>query len=287
VQPERNLPTHNVRRNWFRLAALAGVFALAPAFASTYPVCPPAPGEPVSWDGQPPIRVDRDIESCRIFFVEPWQEPGFVLYFFHELTPADIQHWVDIGARVVMTDQLVAGAKTEVIEYLNTGLNHYFLALPEESGAIERGDAGPGWVRTGYGFTARSVTYSPFPDTLAYYSPISSVVYRFYGSIHPGPNSHFFTIDRAEASSLVNIARVTPADQLRWNLEKYAFNAFRVQAGNTCAANQVPVWRAFNRGPERGVESNHRFSTDKSVIDGMVSQGWIMEGIVFCVDAAA
>jgi hypothetical protein len=277
---------HNARRNGLLLAAFAGALAVAPAFAATYPVCPPAPGEPTGSSVWPPIYVDRDIESCRIFWVEPWQEPGFVLYFFHEITPANIQYWLDNGIRVVMTDRMVAGAKTEVIEYLNTGLNHYFLALPDESGAIERGDAGPGWVRTGYGFTARAVTYSPFWDTVAYYSPISSVVSRFYGSLWPGPNSHFFTIDRAEASSLVNIARVTPADQLRWNLKKYAFNAFRVQAGNTCAANQVPVWRAFNRGPERGVESNHRFSTERSVIDGMVSQGWIMEGIAFCADAA-
>jgi hypothetical protein len=86
------------------------------------------------------------------------QEPGFVLYFFHELTPANIQYWLDNGIRVVMTDRMVACAKTEVIEYLNTGLNHYFLALPDESEAIERGDASPGWVRTGYGFTARAVT---------------------------------------------------------------------------------------------------------------------------------
>ncbi len=218
--------------------------------------------------------------------MEPFQEPGFVLYFLHELTPADIQYWLDNGIRVVMTDQLVAGAKTEVIEYLNTGLNHYFLALPDESGAIERGDAGPGWVRTGYGFTARAAIYAPFNDTLAYYSPISSRVHRFYGSIRPGPNSHFFTIDKAEASSLVNIARVTPADQPRWNFEGYAFNAFLAQAGNACAADQVPVWRAFNRGPERGIESSHRFSTDKSLIDGMVSQGWKAEGIAFCADAS-
>jgi hypothetical protein len=88
--------------------------------------------------------------------VEPWQEPGFVLYFFHEITPANIQYWLDNGIRVVMTDRMVAGAKTEVIEYLNTGLNHYFLALPDESGAIERGDAGlrrPPWSVTAKDWT--------------------------------------------------------------------------------------------------------------------------------------
>ena len=95
---------------------------MAPAFAATYPACPPAPGEPVSWNGWTPIYLDRDIESCRVFWVEPFHEPGFILYFLHELAPANIQiqYWLDNGFRVVMTDQLVAGAKAEVIEYLNT-----------------------------------------------------------------------------------------------------------------------------------------------------------------------
>ena len=116
-------------------------------------------------------------------------------------------------------------------------------------------------------------------------SPISQPVHRFYGSVWPGPNSHFFTMNVLESLLLKELASSTPPEQPRWNSEGSPFNAFPVLYGGACGANQVPVWRAFNGGPSNGVESNHRFSTDKSVIDGMVAQGWIAEGIAFCVDA--
>jgi len=162
----------------------------------------------------------------------------------------------------------------QVLEYLNTDLNHYFLAIPEEAAAIDRGAAGPGWTKTGLGFVVRAPTSSP----------ISQYVGRFYGSISPGPNSHFFTIDPEEISAIKRISERTPVDQQRWNTEGISFSAFPALPGGTCASNQVPVWRAYNGGLARGIESNHRFSTDKNLIDGMVTQGWIAEGIAFCVN---
>lgn len=268
--PEYDVPKHSASRNWFRLVALVGAFAAVPVFAAGYPVCPSAP-EPVNWNGGGPVYFYRDIESCRVisWILEP--------PYWYENTPAEIQAVADSGHRVAFTDQLLAGSKMQVFEYLNTGLDHYFLAIPDEWGAIERGEAGPGWVRTGYGFTARTKVMAP----------LSVPVARFYGSMWPGPNSHFFTIDPQESLALQRLEYSTPADQPRWNSEGVPFHTFPVLFGGVCAANQIPVWRAFNGGLQRGVESNHRFSTDKSVIDGMVGQGWIMEGIAFCVDTAA
>ena len=80
-------------------------------------------------------------------------------------------------------------------------------------------------------------------------------------------------------------AEKTPVNQPRWNYEGIAFRAFRKDAAGPCPAGSLPVWRAFNGGALRGRDPNHRFSTEKSVIDGMVSDGWISEGIAFCVDA--
>jgi hypothetical protein len=267
-------------RNSLRLAALAGAFAaLCAVVAAANAACPPAPA-PVASNGGAPVHLERDSESCRVFSSRYSYDAKTGTYgglVWHEETPAEIQRLVEQGNRVVFTDRLMAGSKMQVTEYLNPGLNHYFLAIPDEQEAIERGEAGPGWVRTGYGFTARTGTSSP----------LSAYVYRFYRPLWPGRNTYFITFDLQESFTLQRNSYATPADEPRWNYEGVPFNAFPVLFGGTCAASQVPVWRAYNGGPRRGVEPNHRFSTDKSVIDAMVSQGWIAEGIAFCVDAAA
>ncbi len=258
------------------MVAMVSAFGCLMSIAKANADCLPAPAqqEPVTWNGAPPMYVDRDTESCRLYWYEAFQEPGFVLYFWHEIAQDTIRYWLDIGYRVVTTDRPVAGTKVAVTEFFNIGLNHYFLALPDEAQAIEDGNAGIGWRRTGYSFTARRANNSP----------LSNSVYRFYGSLQPGPNSHFFTIANNEASALTELAKVTPGDQPRWNYEGIAFNAFRDTGGGTCGVGKMPVWRVFNGGYLRGVESNHRYSTDKNVLDGMVGQGWIAEGVAFCAD---
>ncbi|MEO7760942.1 MAG: kelch repeat-containing protein, partial [Casimicrobiaceae bacterium] len=69
-----------------------------------------------------------------------------------------------------------------VVEFYNAGLDNFFITaeLPEQT-AIAGGSAGPGWAVTG--------EFNPGG---------ASQVCRFYGSITPGPNSHFYTIDPAE-----------------------------------------------------------------------------------------
>jgi hypothetical protein len=125
----------------------------------------------------------------------------------------------------------MAGAPVKAVEFLNIDLNHYFLALPDEAQAIEQGKAGTGWKRTGYGFTVRQVTYNPFPGIVMFpNSPIrqSTEVYRFYGSVSPGPNSHFFTSDFDEQQVLLKLEQKTPADEPRWNQEGIAFSVSHV-----------------------------------------------------------
>lgn len=255
-----------------RVAALTLAVGVRTSFAS----CPPPP-EPSFLASDAPVYIDRDIESCRLFSAQITFDPVTNTYgfFWHEDTLADLQRLLDMGLRIAFRDQMFSGRKLQILEYLNTDLNHYFVAIPEEAAAIDRGSAGPGWIRTGQGFVVREPRSSPITQSVA----------RFYGSVSPGPNSHFFTIDGNEKRAIEQITATTPTDQPRWNNEGISFSAFPVGSRGNCADNQVPVWRAFNGGPAHGVESNHRFSTDKSVIDGMVSQGWIGEGIAFCVDA--
>lgn len=105
--------------------------------------------------------------------------------------------------------------RTLVIEYHNSVLDHYFLSTPPEAAIIDAGGAGPGWQRTGETFYVESLAYHPNGRKLC----------RFYGSVSPGPNSHFFTLDTTECDFLKQLQAQTPPDQLRWNYEGLAFPA--------------------------------------------------------------
>jgi hypothetical protein len=109
-------------------------------------------------------------------------------------------------------------------------------------------------------------------------------VCRFYGSVSPGPNSHFFTADQDECVSLRKLAMSTPSSEPRWNSEGSAFNVFPPVSGS-CEQGKVPVWRVFNGGWMAGVEPNHRYSTDAAVINDMIAKGWKSEGLAFCADS--
>jgi hypothetical protein len=155
-----------------------------------------------------------------------------------------------------------------VVEYYNAGLDNFFITaeLPEQT-AIASGSAGPGWAVTG--------EFKPGG---------ASQVCRFYGSISPGPNSHFYTIDPAECQSLKDIAAVTPDTQKRWNFESLDF-ASTIPTAGQCPAGTVPVYRAYNEGFARGIDSNHRITTSLAAYQAQIAKGWRGEGVVMCAPA--
>jgi hypothetical protein len=158
-----------------------------------------------------------------------------------------------------------SGAGT-VVEFYNTNLDHYFItANSNEAAAIDHGSAGLGWIHTGY-------TFKSGGDT---------PVCRFYGSQSPGPNSHFYTVDASECAGLKHLQASTPATQKRWNFESLDFISTPPTNG-ACPSGMMPVYRAYNNGFARGVDSNHRITTNLSVIRQAVALGWIAEGIVMC-----
>src|SRR6185369_4984132 len=78
-------------------------------------------------------------------------------------------------------------ASAPVIEFYNNILDNYFInANAIEAAAIDGGGAGPGWSRTGDTFNEGGL----------------SPVCRFYGSLSPGPNSHFYTVSASECALL-------------------------------------------------------------------------------------
>lgn len=173
--------------------------------------------------------------------------------------------WVILAAAVLGLTALAARA-AQVIEFYNTNLDNYFItADANEAAAVDSGGAGPGWTRTGDTFAEGGI----------------DPVCRFYGSIMPGPNSHFYTANVAECELLKQLQLSTPATQKRWNFESLDFLTTAAPVG-FCPAGTVPVYRAFNNGPARGIDSNHRITTSLAGIQEVVARGWISEGIVLC-----
>ena len=161
-----------------------------------------------------------------------------------------------------------------VVEFFNTLLQHYFLtADPAEANAIDAGAAGAGWSRTGLKFKSGGPT----------------LVCRFYGNANRsaddtpyGPNSHFYTADPSECGGLVDL--YNPAAK-SWKYESHDF-ATTLPNGTAgqpaCPAGLVAVYRAYNDGFARGIDSNHRIVSSQAAIQEVVSRGWINEGIVMC-----
>lgn len=172
-------------------------------------------------------------------------------------------------------------ADGNVVEYVNTldfprdpGGHYFYTSDPAEQAWLDSGGAGR-FVRTGRGF--RTGGYVP--------------VCRFYGSMSPGPNSHFFTADAGECAFLKGLQQdPVPQTVQQWNYEGKSFYtvlAVRAEDGSlSCMAGTVPVYRAYNNAYEDGRknlwDSNHRYATERSAIVELVEQGWRDEGIAFC-----
>jgi hypothetical protein len=153
-----------------------------------------------------------------------------------------------------------------VVEFYNTLLDNFFItANADEQAAIQGGSAGPGWIVTGNAFSAGG----------------PAQVCRFYGSIVPGPNSHFYTIDPAECQQLKDLQASTPPTEKRWNFESYDFASTPPDEGG-CPAGTLSVFRAYNDGFSRGVDSNHRITASYADYALQVAHGWQPEGVVMC-----
>jgi hypothetical protein len=168
----------------------------------------------------------------------------------------------------VLLATTAGAAPTAITEFFNATLRHYVLITSAaEVAAIEAGAAGPGWQKTGrtiYAHTDANDAEGLVP------------VCRFYGSILPGPNSHFFTADPDECAAV----KTDPG----WHYEGIAFYV-TLPVDGECDADRVPVWRAYNNGfkPQQGInDGNHRFATDHAITHRLADFGWNDEGIVFC-----
>jgi serine protease len=149
-------------------------------------------------------------------------------------------------------------AATQVIEYYDSALNHYFMtAAPAEIAALD-GNVFPGWQRTGSNFNAYLVATAG-----------ANPVCRFY--IPPPYDSHFYSASPTECAAV----RAT-----------YPFfdyespNVFYVplpdQATGACPVGTMPVYRLYNNGMGGG--PNHRYTASTTIKAQMIGLGWTPEG---------
>jgi hypothetical protein len=157
-----------------------------------------------------------------------------------------------------------------VVEYYNPDLDNYFITADAgEQAFVDSGAVGR-WQRTGNAFRSGGATQ----------------VCRFYGNeaTNPatgkiyGPNSHFYTASQPECDGLKS---AYTAGAPSWKFEALDFNTSQL-AGPACAPGTVPVYRAYNNGAARGVDSNHRLTTNRTAFQQVVARGWLDEGVAMC-----
>ena len=172
----------------------------------------------------------------------------------------------------------------EITEYQNTmdfprapGGVYFYAASDADRSLLDSGAPGK-WTRTGKKFNSGG-----------YVS-----VCRFYGSVSPGPNSHFYTADDKECDLLKSLQTTpTPANLQQLNFEGKVFSASVPKAAlgggspPICPVASIPLYRAYNAAytaaGKKNYDSNHRFTTSRADIAEVVAKGWVEYGVVMCV----
>jgi hypothetical protein len=166
-----------------------------------------------------------------------------------------------------------ARVETTVVEYHNAALDHYFITREGHESTTLDDDPSHGWTRTGHTFNA----WMPIVD-----HPGTVRLCRFEGDANAGPPGHVHAAEGFECEQLRDAASQAPRGQRAWRFADYAFSV-SPQVGGRCAGNLVPVYRAYNRGFDRGTTPNHRYTADEDAYTAMVERGWEAEGVRFCV----
>ena len=164
-------------------------------------------------------------------------------------------------------------ATVTVYKFYAPSLDHYFRTAIAEEAAALAGNPALGFNPTGSDFHAwlRSA-----------YPADAKPVCRFYGSVSPGPNSHFYTAEAGECTAVKNLQFIQPMTQPRWSFEEIAFAINLPTAPGVCPAGApVKVYRAYNHRALQG-DSNYRYTTNIAAYNQMIALGWTAEGVVMC-----
>jgi hypothetical protein len=144
-----------------------------------------------------------------------------------------------------------------VVEFYDASLDHYFMSpLASEIQALDD-DKFPGWARTGQTFNAYAASVAGANPVCRFYLPPA------YG------DSHFYSGSPVECAAV---------------LAKYPFFDYESPAlfyilppdpvTGACPAGTTPVYRVW----DARADTNHRYTTSRTIRDQMVAMGWVAEG---------
>ncbi len=204
------------------------------------------------------------------------RDDGRILVTGAGLEAVDIVQY-DIGGGLIQTSvtphwrpvlALLRGGETiddhplheaRAFEYVHERYGHYFVtAMPEEAIDLAMTVGSP-WKPTGK-------TYKVWVDRPAG----GESVCRFWSGQSFAPlSSHFYTPYPGECSGL----RSSPV----WAFEGTVFSLLLPGSyDGACPRDSQPLFRVYNNGISGA--PNHRYTTDRALLDTMVRQGWTMEG---------
>jgi hypothetical protein len=155
---------------------------------------------------------------------------------------------------------------SNVIEYYHAVFDHYFITIGAgEIAALDSG-AFSGWARTGLSFKAHAGAQPGFAPICRFYLPPG------YG------DTHFYSASPAEC---LIVQQQNPA----FVLESTAAMYFAIPdfVTGACPGGTDPVYRVWNHRPD----TNHRYTSSRTVRDAMVALGYVAEGsgpdvVTFC-----
>ena len=178
-------------------------------------------------------------------------------------------------------------AQASMVEYWNPQNDFYFMTSRENEKSLldNTVDArfNPLWYRSSYWFKTN-------PASSAGTSSITR--YFIAGAAKSGTRgSHFYTALNADRAAISGTglerfgSGCTGATGTFCNegIDSYISLPIGTGAGATCLTGEIPIYRAFRGTPRYVDDGNHRYLTNASMYNYMVSElGWTGEAINFC-----
>jgi len=151
-----------------------------------------------------------------------------------------------------------------VEEFHNTGFRRFFqTSRQSDKNILDRGLAGPDWSRTGYAFKGYTL-----PGAAEVRPANQAPVCRFF---FPAILTHFFSAEAADCNLVRGLGTID---------EGIDFWITRARDA-ACATGTLALTRLYNNR-WRENDSNHRYTTSRSLTEALVKEGWIDEGVVMC-----
>jgi sugar lactone lactonase YvrE len=153
----------------------------------------------------------------------------------------------------------------------------YFYTSRDADKKVVDGASAAGWTRTGVELLVNAANDTGTkPIVRFYFDKVAQNGTR---------GSHFYTLLDDEIALLRSL---NPTNALQARLpydegtDGFAFAPATVGIGGTCAAGQVPVYRAYRSASLAPDNLTHRYTSDVATYDAWLALGWSGDGVRWC-----